>query len=123
MQQVCGRSGEGNKTDIGRVTVPMWGGRISVDQVYGRSGEGNKADMRRVTEPIWGVSVQQVCGRSEEEGNKAEWGGLQYRHYEGMEGKSAAGSGRIEEGNSVDMRRVTDYQWGKYFGELSGTTL
>ena len=52
MDQVCGRSGEGNKADIRRVTVPIWGGRISVDQVYGGSRAGNSSDMRRVTEPI-----------------------------------------------------------------------
>jgi hypothetical protein len=32
------------------------------------------------------------------------------------EGKSAAGSGGIEEGNSAEMRRVTEYQCSKYFG-------
>ncbi len=41
MHQVYGRSGEGNK-DVRRVTGPiMRGGRVRVEQVCGRSGEGN----------------------------------------------------------------------------------
>ncbi len=42
-----------------------------------------------------GTKVHQVCGRSGE-GNRANM--------------------RSGKGNSADIRRVTDYQWGKYFG-------
>ncbi len=53
MQQVCGRSGEGNKADVRRVIEPILGGRVKVHQVCARSEKGNSADIR-VTDYQWG---------------------------------------------------------------------
>jgi hypothetical protein len=60
-----------------RVTVPLWGGGVRVYQVCGRSWEGNKAEVRRVTnmrvQGKSGADVWQELGRRKV--TKPIWGG------------------------------------------------